>query len=705
MPGLDTAANQICLSMIVKNEARVLRRCLDTCRPWIDALCICDTGSSDGTPEVALRFAAEHAIPVEVARHAWTDFGANRTLALEAAKAFTARLGWKVERTYLLLLDADQVVESAAPLAREALHAEVYLLEQTSGDEVYWNTRLVRADCALGYQGVTHEYLVVPDGAPRERLAGVRVRDGNDGGSRADKFERDRRLLEAALAADPRNPRTLFYLARTYRALGERLKALSLFRRRIEAGGWSEEVWHAWFASAEIQREGGDEREARAALLEALRVLPARAEALHLLATLHRAAGRSARAAAAARCGLKRPFPAEASLFVDRRPYAYGLREELALSGAGTRHHAAGFDALDGLLADRSVPAAVKERTQEALLRYVEPWPAAVYVPLTPALPAPYVPCNPSVLREGDGYLVCCRAVNYRQQDARDYSFPDGERVVRTQNLLLRLGPHLEPRAVLELHGAPPPLRDGHIVGFEDLRLAATSDGLVGLATTADRHPSGLVGPSLLRLAPDGQVLHHVPLTGYGLERAEKNWLPFAGPHGELRVLYGLAPWVVLACDVPSGRCQAVERHDTSWDLSRWRNSAGPLPLTLGREQGSLILTHEVVFLPERRRRYLHRFAWRSCDGDRLLATRPFFFRGLGVEFAAGLCLDHEGSGLVVSLGVEDREAWLVRIPLDAVQGRLVPVAPTPVQATRAPPRPPGPWASGRRGPEITHSG
>ena len=42
-----------------------------------------------------------------------------------------------------------------------------------------------------------------------------------DGGSRAHKFERDRVLLEEALADDPDDPRTLFYLAQTYADLGD----------------------------------------------------------------------------------------------------------------------------------------------------------------------------------------------------------------------------------------------------------------------------------------------------------------------------------------------------------------------------------------------------------------------------------------------------------------------------------------------------
>ena len=443
--------------MIVKDEARVIERCLEAARPWIDALCVCDTGSSDATPAVIEAFAARHGLACTVPRHAWQDFGANRSRALEAARELLVRLGWDPAHTFLLLLDADQVLEGAATTPRADLGEDAYALEQQNGSERYWNVRLVRASHALRYVGATHEYLDVRGDARRGRLPGLVVRDHNDGGSRADKFERDRVLLEAQLERTPGDARTLFYLARTYRALGQRLKALALFRRRIEAGGWIEERWHAWFESAELLREGGEEREARRCLLRARRLDAARAEADHLLAVLHREAGRQARAASAARRAARRPFPQDRSLFLEGAVYGWRARIELALCAVGTRHHEAGFDALEGLLTDRDVPAREKHHVQAALTSYARPWPEATYAPLLPRLEPPFVACNPCVVRDGTGYLVNVRAVNYRQRDAREYTFPGSdERVVRTENVLLRLGRTLAVQHEARLHGDRP---------------------------------------------------------------------------------------------------------------------------------------------------------------------------------------------------------------------------------------------------------
>ena len=42
----------LCLCMIVKNEAPVIRRCLDSVRSLIDYWVIVDTGSTDGTQDI-----------------------------------------------------------------------------------------------------------------------------------------------------------------------------------------------------------------------------------------------------------------------------------------------------------------------------------------------------------------------------------------------------------------------------------------------------------------------------------------------------------------------------------------------------------------------------------------------------------------------------------------------------------------------------
>jgi hypothetical protein len=69
-----TSGQRICLSMIVKNEARVIRRCLDSVMPLIDCWSIVDTGSTDGTQAIIrehMRF-----LPGSLHERPWKDFAA-----------------------------------------------------------------------------------------------------------------------------------------------------------------------------------------------------------------------------------------------------------------------------------------------------------------------------------------------------------------------------------------------------------------------------------------------------------------------------------------------------------------------------------------------------------------------------------------------------------------------------------------------------
>ena len=83
----------ISLCMIVKNEEKLLKRCLDSYRPVCDEIVIVDTGSTDRTKEIAAGYTDL------IYDYPWTnDFAAARNFAFSKANC-----------DYIFSADADEV--------------------------------------------------------------------------------------------------------------------------------------------------------------------------------------------------------------------------------------------------------------------------------------------------------------------------------------------------------------------------------------------------------------------------------------------------------------------------------------------------------------------------------------------------------------------------------------------------------------------
>jgi glycosyltransferase involved in cell wall biosynthesis len=93
--------------MIVKDEAPNIERCLASCAPFINYYIICDTGSTDNTKEIIKKFFDEKGIPGEILDHEWSDFGTNRSKALEACMGKTK---------WVMMIDADDAYSGAMPM-------------------------------------------------------------------------------------------------------------------------------------------------------------------------------------------------------------------------------------------------------------------------------------------------------------------------------------------------------------------------------------------------------------------------------------------------------------------------------------------------------------------------------------------------------------------------------------------------------------
>ena len=352
-----TNAKALCLNMIVKNEMANLERCLTAVADHIDCWVIGDTGSTDGTQDFIRSFFAARNIPGELHSFPFVNFAQARNEALDRARASKMRFD------YILLTDADMELTVKNPAFAQNLTSAAYKVLQYSR-VTYWNIRLLRRDVAASYKGVTHEFVNVREGKTRN-LEDISFIDHASGSNRADKYERDIRLLTDAITTE-RDPgmiaRYTFYLANTFRDSGQKEAALETYLKRASLGDWQQEVFMSLLNAAELKEALQHPNDDVVAAYEsAAAACPTRAEALHGAAHFCRDKGIYERGYEFAAKALGIEYPKD-GLFVRDWVYEYGLLDELAINAYWTGRYQECIDSCDRLLNEGRLPAEKRDR-------------------------------------------------------------------------------------------------------------------------------------------------------------------------------------------------------------------------------------------------------------------------------------------------------------------------------------------------------
>lgn len=333
----------ICLSMIVKNEAQVIRRCLDSVRPIISHWVIVDTGSTDGTQQIIRDHLKD--IPGSLHERPWKDFAHNRSEALSLSRPCAQ---------YSLIIDADDLLELPADFKLDALNADGYALEIRDPPLLYHRTQLVNNRLTWFYRGVLHEFVTSQEPHRIENLA-IGMRRHHDGARRKDSswFSRDIEVLERALQSetDPSmRARYTFYLAQSYRDSKNPQKAVEHYLRRARQGHWSEEVYVSLYQAGRLMHSlDAPDDDVLALYREASAISPERIEALHAASRLCRIRKRYKEGYDFAKRGLGKTG-ASYALFVEQWIYDTGLLDEFAVNAYWTGRYDECLDACLKLL-------------------------------------------------------------------------------------------------------------------------------------------------------------------------------------------------------------------------------------------------------------------------------------------------------------------------------------------------------------------
>ncbi|HEV2461071.1 MAG TPA: glycosyltransferase [Ktedonobacterales bacterium] len=261
--------------MIVRDEAPIIRRALDSALPHIQAWLVLDTGSTDGTPEIV--HSVLDGVPGRLLAAAWEGFATARTRAYAEASLLGT--------DYVLLLDADQTVEVRDATALTRLTADAYNIEIRHGPISYPHPWLLKSNCGWSWAGTTHEYLVPQSGRIVAETGALLLVEHSDSHRRVTgaKAREDRELLEQAHRDDPDDARTVFYLGQLCSDEGNLVCALKWYRQRVRMGGWLEEVWNAQYRMGRIYEAQHSWEPAVAAYLAAFSLDATRAEPLYRL--------------------------------------------------------------------------------------------------------------------------------------------------------------------------------------------------------------------------------------------------------------------------------------------------------------------------------------------------------------------------------------------------------------------------------------
>ena len=252
------------LCLIVRNERARLPACLESVRGLADEIVVVDTGSTDGTAELAREAGAR------VLEITWPDdFSAARNAGLELARG-----------RWILVLDAD---ETLPPASREALRGIVAgpadhacslvqrnLLPEAAGHVSVAIVRLFPRHPRVRFERPIHEQ--VNTTLERE---GIRIVDTDipfvhtgyaTAGALPAKNRRNRALIEGALARDPDgDPNLWFFHAASFFDDGDHLRAADLYaecarrsagrRRRLEAAARIKQAECLWLAGRPAEAE------------------------------------------------------------------------------------------------------------------------------------------------------------------------------------------------------------------------------------------------------------------------------------------------------------------------------------------------------------------------------------------------------------------------------------------------------------------
>ncbi len=360
----EVASNKkIGLCMIVKNESKIIERCLNSVKPLIDYVCIIDTGSTDDTVNVINNWMQSNNVDGEVVFEPWKDFAYNRSLAMEKIRE-------KKHIDYALMIDADEILMYEEGInflkIKESLNCDLYNITCKLGNIEYARTSITKNDMPYFYKGVVHEYLECKEHIKtRETIKGIYNIPFQDSArnQNIEKYQHDAKVLQDTLKIET-NPflisRYTFYLAQSYRDSLEKEKAIYWYNKRSKLGFWDQEIYISLYKVAKLKEElEYPEDDIIQSYMRAHEICPERIEAIHGAVSFCRRHGRNHQAYTLSKHAISIPVN-KTGLFSENWIWDYGIYDEFTISCYWSGHYKEGLEVSEKLIS--KIPEEQKER-------------------------------------------------------------------------------------------------------------------------------------------------------------------------------------------------------------------------------------------------------------------------------------------------------------------------------------------------------
>lgn len=347
----------ICLNMIVKDEAPVIRRLLESVKSCIDYYVIVDTGSTDGTPDLIKLITKELKIPGQIFSRPWVNFGHNRQEALDLAIS-------NGNNEWLLIIDADEELIYIDPRWwNQMIPGITYRLEKQHCDLNYSVNNLIWVDkIEWKWYGVVHEYIYPNINHPQILIKNAKIISHPGEGNRSQKFTQEQKflqdanLLKAELKKNPDDARSQFYLAQSYRDAGHLEKAYKHYLRRSNMPGWDEETFIAYNELANLSIYLKHKYETIINNhIKAWSIRPTRAEPLWQIANYCRYYNKFAEGYLFSKVGKDIPIPIDDMLFVRTDIYKWKMLDEFSICAYQIGQYEEAVDACKKILENNSL--------------------------------------------------------------------------------------------------------------------------------------------------------------------------------------------------------------------------------------------------------------------------------------------------------------------------------------------------------------